>query len=125
KAFNYSEGITGGEIPLPVELISFSASFVKNYIQLNWVTASELNNLGFEIQKSSDKINWESIGFVEGKGNSASLNRYEYIDYNYNQEYKYYRLKQTDMNGIFTLSSIVEVGVPLDRKSTRLNSSHV
>jgi|SRR5690554_1704099 len=113
KAFNYSEGITGGEIPLPVELISFSASFVKNYIQLNWVTASELNNLGFEIQKSSDKINWESIGFVEGKGNSASLNRYEYIDYNYNQEYKYYRLKQTDMNGIFTFSSIVEVGVPL------------
>lgn len=86
---------------LPIELISFTGKCESNLIQLNWTTASELNNDYFTIEKSTDAINWEIIGTKQGAGNSTHLINYEYKDESAirNKDVIYYRLKQTDYNG--------------------------
>ena len=66
--------------PLPVELVSFSARISDTEIILNWLTATEVNNYGFEIQRSVKADNWEVLGFVEGYGNSNSPKKYNFID---------------------------------------------
>ena len=95
---------------VPVELISFSASINVNSIELKWQTVSELNNLGFEIQRSSENTEWEKIGFVEGNGTSTLVNNYSFSDAikNVNGKY-YYRLKQIDNDGTFEYSTTIEV----------------
>jgi hypothetical protein len=101
---------------VPVELISFSASNTSNHVELKWQTASELNNIGFEIQRSSENSQWQRIGFVQGNGTSANVNNYSFSDpvTYFNGKY-YYRLKQIDNDGTYEFSSIIEVdfGVPL------------
>lgn len=106
------------EAPLPVELISFSASIVKNSVRLTWKTATEVNNLGFEVQRKhltrtlsegENSLNWEKIGFVNGRGTSSSLNEYSFFDNNVSYEKYFYRLKQIDADGSFTYSSIIDV----------------
>ena len=66
--------------PLPVELVNFKANARDNRIVLEWETASEENNKGFEIQKSKDGVTWDMIEFVEGKGTTSVLNTYTSID---------------------------------------------
>lgn len=90
---------------LPVELLSFSLLNQNNTIELNWATASELNNQGFEIQRSNDAQNWEVIGFVNGAGNSNQMQDYTFTD-NTPQVFNYYRLKQIDFDGAYSLSEI-------------------
>jgi len=94
---------------LPVELTSFSASAAKNGVNLKWETATEKNNKGFEIQRSSDKANYASIGFVEGKGTASEKSTYTYLDKNAAQGSVYYRLKQVDYDGSYEYSKTVEV----------------
>ena len=96
-----------GCVPLPVELIAFNASLIENrVVKLDWQTASEINNSGYEIQKSKDGKNWESIGFVEGKGTTNENNEYEYFDRIPYWGFNYYRLKQIDFSGSFDFSEI-------------------
>jgi photosystem II stability/assembly factor-like uncharacterized protein len=109
---------------LPVELTSFEVHFDettgKNVI-LNWRTATELNNYGFEIQRSGIEANnnlpaeWNVIGFIEGHGNSNSPKDYSFVDANPIKGKSLYRLKQIDIDGGYEYSSIVEV------KSNSLN----
>lgn len=91
---------------LPVELVSFTINCKDNYSNLNWITASELNNDYFEIQKSDDGYSWYSIGEIKGAGNSNSI-----IDYSFTDEKSisksYYRLKQVDYDGKFEYSDIL------------------
>ncbi|MDP2364190.1 MAG: hypothetical protein Q8M94_10530, partial [Ignavibacteria bacterium] len=94
-------------VPIPVELISFYALQNNELVELNWITVTELNNLGFHIEKSLDKSNWYNIGFVEGKGTTTELNYYSYIDSNLIQVEQFYRLKQVDYNGSFKYSNII------------------
>ncbi|MEM9544949.1 MAG: LamG-like jellyroll fold domain-containing protein [Bacteroidota bacterium] len=94
---------------LPVELIDFKGSAHKNNIQLEWITASEVNNLGFEIQKSTDLKNWDVLGFVEGKKNSNKLNNYAFTDQKPIPGVNYYRLRQIDLDEAFEFSDIVPV----------------
>ncbi len=106
--------------PTPVELTSFTANINENTVELNWSTATEVNNYGFEVQRlQDDKISklqdWETIGFVEGHGNSNSPKDYSFtdnlnLDLNLNLKY---RLKQIDIDGQFEYSDIVEVKVEL------------
>ena len=98
-----------GTTSLPVELISFTATPVDNsYIRLNWATASELDNSGFDIERSVNGIDFEKIGFVEGHGTTSSQNNYQYHDQNADPNtIYYYRLKQIDVDGKFTFSKIV------------------
>nr|MBP9122528.1 T9SS type A sorting domain-containing protein [Ignavibacteriaceae bacterium] len=95
---------------LPVELVSFSGALRNNAIQLNWQTATEVDNHGFEIEKKSTKSDWLKIGFVEGHGTSNSPKYYSFTDKSVLSGEKYqYRLKQIDGDGTFTYSNIIEI----------------
>ncbi len=97
----------------PVELVSFSASFEENAVTLSWSTATELNNQGFEIERSTDKSNWRAIGFKEGKGTTSESHQYSFSDNlsGITSTKLYYRLKQVDYDGTFEYSSIVEADI--------------
>jgi hypothetical protein len=88
---------------VPVELLSFSSSVAANVVTLNWSTATELNNHGFEIERRSDIINWRTIGFREGNGTTSEPQQYSYSDElsDIASAKLYYRLKQVDFNGSF------------------------
>ncbi|MFZ1289323.1 MAG: T9SS type A sorting domain-containing protein [Melioribacteraceae bacterium] len=100
--------------PLPVELTSFSANVEENNVLLNWETATEVNNYGFEIERQNSEVSrknsaWERISFVEGNGNSNSPIYYFYKDNSITNSGKYlYRLKQIDIDGKFEYSDVIE-----------------
>jgi plastocyanin len=115
----FSRFYMGGNLlinPLPVELASFSSSIIKNEVILDWVTASELNNAGFSVERSSDEKNtYESIAFISSKGNSNTPQSYSHIDKNLQQGTYKYRLKQMDVNGnfkYFNLANEIIIGIP-------------
>lgn len=96
---------------LPVELTSFAARATAEGTLLNWTTASEINNHGFEIERSNDGTEFYTVAFVQGAGTSTESREYIYTD---NVEYKggetfYYRLKQVDLDGRIEYSDIIEV----------------
>ena len=92
---------------LPVELLGFSAECKDNYVELNWQTASEINNDYFEVEKSTDGINFLSIGYVSGAGNSNSVSTYSLQDFEQGTDLVYYQLKQVDFNGETSYSELV------------------
>ena len=103
---------------IPVELTSFTASVVDGNVVLNWITATELNNSGFEVQKAvtlsaEKRQTWEAIGFVNGNGTSTETHTYSFADQNPVAGKSYYRLKQIDFDGSFEYSNIVEVDLTL------------
>ena len=95
--------------PLPVELSSFTSKVSKAGIDLYWRTETEVNNYGFEIQRSTDKVSWNKIGFVPGNGNSNSPKDYTYIDKSASGGRIYYKLKQIDIDGKYEYSNVIEV----------------
>lgn len=99
--------------PLPVELISFTGEYKENAVELNWVTASELDNDHFEIERSLDGIEFEAIGLVPGKGTSNVKNSYRFYDDSPVFGIVYYRLKQVDYDGGYEFSKIIYIEVPL------------
>ena len=106
------------EDPFPVELAGFTSTVNRNLIILNWTTVSELNNTGFDIERSDVKGQksgeWYKVGNVSGNGTTNSQMNYTYTDRANTGTYSY-RLKQIDLNGnfeYFNLSNEVEVGVP-------------
>jgi hypothetical protein len=99
---------------IPVELTSFTADVTGNSVVLNWITATEVNNQGFEILRSAQNDNdWQKIGYVPGFGTTTEPKSYSYIDQSVTSETYYYRLKQIDFDGSFTYSSVVETEVSL------------
>ena len=91
--------LSGNNNPLPVNLLSFSGSCEGKSTKLNWVTASEINNDRFIIQRSADGVNYETIGKVQGVGNSTYENSYSYTDEYPLAEMAYYKLLQVDFDG--------------------------
>jgi len=99
-----------GSAALPVELTSFTVKSTSSGILLNWSTATEQNNSGFAVERSIDNTKYEQIEFVKGAGNSNSSKAYSFTDINYSGSEKYYyRLKQTDINGEYKYSQVVEL----------------
>jgi hypothetical protein len=94
---------------IPVELASFSASIGNGKVTLNWTTATELKNYGFEILRSVQNENWQKIGFVKGYGNSVSPKDYSFVDNSVTKGIYSYRLKQIDNDGSFEYSKVIEV----------------
>jgi len=92
---------------LPVELASFTVSVVNNGVELNWTTASETNNYGFEVQRGADEKNFQRIGFVAGNGTTTAQHSYKFADRDLAAGTYYYRLKQIDTDGTVTFSDIV------------------
>lgn len=97
--------------PLPVELLSFTAVPVNNEVDLNWATASELNNDFFEVQRSVDGIEFQRIATIDGAGTIQTLSEYQHIDKTPLANKSYYRLKQTDFDGRSSYSRIVAVNM--------------
>lgn len=95
--------------PLPVTLVSFTATAEDNkFIQLDWSTATEVNNSGFQIERSVNGTDFEAIGWAEGHGNSTVMNSYRYSDLSALPGIVYYyRLKQVDVDGNYKYSNIV------------------
>jgi hypothetical protein len=93
---------------IPVELTSFTASVNENDVTLNWSTATETNNQGFQVERSSGG-EFENIGFVEGYGTTTEIQTYSYTDKNVEVGTYSYRLKQIDFDGTFEYSDVVEV----------------
>jgi len=85
--------------PVPVEMIHFSGKLVDSYVELIWVTASEINNNYFDVQRSPDGIKYTSIDRVPGSGTTQQISDYIYIDTNPLIGVSYYRLEQVDFNG--------------------------
>ncbi|MBS4034300.1 MAG: choice-of-anchor D domain-containing protein [Ignavibacterium sp.] len=111
---------SGGEDAIPVEMTSFTAFVNSNIVTLNWSTATELNNMGFDVERSiiSNGVRtliWEKIGFIDGKGTTTDKSVYSFTDNNLEFGKYAYRLKQIDFNGVFTYSDVieVEVGMPV------------
>ncbi|WP_281613179.1 T9SS type A sorting domain-containing protein [Flammeovirga sp. SubArs3] len=84
---------------LPVELIDFTASVIGDQVIVSWSTATELNADYFDLQKSNDKVNWESLERISAQGNSTHVTNYEYIDTDPLNGDFYYRLIQYDFDG--------------------------
>ncbi len=99
--------VTDGQIP--VELSSFAAKVSGRNVELNWTTATETNNSGFEIQRKVQGGEFAAIGFVEGLGNSLSAQNYRFVDKNAEPGSYIYRLKQIDYDGSFEYSNEIEV----------------
>lgn len=108
------------ELPLPIELLNFDLEVFDNKVQLNWQTASEINNDFFTIERSIDGINWEAVNEVDGAGNSTSLLAYVSLDEKPNFGISYYRLKQTDFDGNFSFSEVRSVNIQILKNQNSL-----
>ena len=105
--------VTAGEqSALPVELSRFNATASSNAAMLNWSTATEINNYGFEVERRriqrqedrSQMAEWMKIGFVAGNGTSNSPHEYSFTDAGVISGSYTYRLKQIDNSGVFKYS---------------------
>ncbi|MBD3750054.1 MAG: T9SS type A sorting domain-containing protein [Sphingobacteriales bacterium] len=108
--FGIGEGIT----TLPVKLSKFTAKADGNFASLYWETQSEINNDKFLIEKSLDGKEFMSIGEVDGKGNSTTINTYTFRDKSPAAGANYYRLKQIDFDGKFDYSDVRAVNFNFD-----------
>lgn len=101
--------------PLPVELTSFSATALPGKVELNWTTASEINNSGFEVERSIDGKTFITAGFVKGNGTTTEPKTYSFTDVLQSglNPKLFYRLKQVDFNGTFAYSNIVEINADI------------
>jgi hypothetical protein len=112
---------------LPVELVSFSANYSGSKICLEWQTATEIDNYGFEIERkevADENTQWRNIGFVAGAGNSNSKLSYIYFDENLNNDHYFYRLKQIDNDGSYSYSDEVEVKFDLIAEDFTLTQNY-
>lgn len=95
--------------PLPVELLDFIVFQEINQVDIHWITASEINNDYFEVQRSVDGFSWSTIGIIDGQGNSNNYTEYTFVDDAPLLGISYYRLKQLDFDGTFDFSDIEAV----------------
>lgn len=105
--------------PLPIELVAFDAWVLPGAVRLEWATASERDNAGFTVERSTDLERWEAVAEVPGAGNSQQLLRYAATDGSPLPGSAYYRLKQTDLDGTVDYSEVRHV-VSRDRKDPHL-----
>ncbi len=96
---------------LPVKLISFSGRLNSTKVDLNWVTATELNTKQFEVERSANGQSYTKIATVAAKGNSSNVTSYDLVDPTPLQGLNYYRLKTVDNDGSFEYSNIVIIRI--------------
>jgi hypothetical protein len=100
---------------VPVELASFSANVNENDVTLLWLTVTELNNSGFDIERAVDNGKWEPIGFVVGNGTTTEIHTYTFNDNDLSTGIYNYRIKQIDYDGTFEyfeLEEAIEINPP-------------
>jgi hypothetical protein len=123
NVINFSPwAITRNDHPLPISLLYFNGDCKDSIVELNWATASEINNDYFTIEYTNslndEDVMWTPIGIVNGAGNSNTMQTYQFIDKpilrDINAEIIYYRLKQTDYNGNYEYFSSIYVDCRID-----------
>jgi hypothetical protein len=123
--------ITRNDHPLPITLLFFNGDCKDSTVELNWATASEINNDFFTIEYSNSLNDnyslWTPIATIDGAGNSNVIKTYQYIDKPYKRdnssEVIFYRLKQTDYNGSFTYSNTIDIHC-LNKQSNDIEIIH-
>jgi photosystem II stability/assembly factor-like uncharacterized protein len=103
------------KVIIPVELASFTASVNGDDVTLSWITATELNNSGFQVERKTGEENWVELGFVQGKGTTTETQVYTFIDKDLISGKYNYRIKQIDFNGshkYYDLNEEVEIAAP-------------
>lgn len=108
---------------IPVEILSFSSLVDKNNVILNWITATETNNMGFSIERTvisreERNLNWKMIGFVNGNGTTTETKLYSFSDIDLKSGNYQYRLKQIDFDGSYTYSNTIEVEIEIPKNFT-------
>jgi hypothetical protein len=109
QEYLFSVGSTGSA--LPVEFLFFDAKEKAGKVELTWATAMELNNDFFEIQRSTDGLNWEALEKVDGFGTTKQQQDYIAYDQNPKGGLNYYRLKQVDYDGTVDYSDVRQVAI--------------
>ncbi|MEZ4994101.1 MAG: T9SS type A sorting domain-containing protein [Saprospiraceae bacterium] len=94
---------------LPVELVSFEGRQEPKGVLLEWVTSTEVNNRGFNVEHSGDGIIWQKVGFVAGNGTTSLTQQYHFLHEQAINGLNYYRLKQMDHDGVFEYSDVISV----------------
>lgn len=108
-------GGSGTEVPLPVELLLFDAKNQGNKVDVSWTTASEFNSDYFIVLRSKEGIDFEQVGQVNAAGTNSTTKEYSLVDMEPYSGISYYRLKQVDYDGKFTLSKLVSVNFKDDQ----------
>ncbi|TXF87606.1 T9SS type A sorting domain-containing protein [Neolewinella aurantiaca] len=110
-SFDYMTGdFADGACSLPVGLTKFVGTANKSsHVLLNWQTANESNNLGFEVERADVDLEWRTIDFVEGAGTRSVATDYSFVDRTPFIGNNYYRLKQVDFDGTATYSEVITV----------------
>ncbi len=110
RALDAAEVAATWNDPLPVEFTSFTASALNSTVTLQWATATEINNNGFEVERKGSG-EFEPIGFVPGFGTTSEPKSYSFIDAGLQPGSYSYRLKQIDFDGTYSYSDLVEVEI--------------
>ncbi len=110
---SFAGAISSNTTTTPVKLVSLKATNINEDVLISWTTASEVNNRGFDVERSFDGKTFEFVGFVKGAGNSSTSNNYTLEDANAfvkaGVNKLFYRLKQMDNDGKFEYSQVVTV----------------
>lgn len=101
--------VCNGNVPLPLNLTSFSVQKAGSNVQINWSTAQEQNSKNFEVQRSTDQNNWSTVATVAATGSSNTTANYSATDYSPAQGVNYYRLKIVDADNSYTMSEVKSV----------------
>ncbi len=97
---------------VPVEMISFDVNLIGNKIILDWSTATETNNNGFNVERKFENSDWVNIGFIKGSGTTTDVHKYNFIDDKINLPGNYsYRIAQNDFDGTVTYSKEIKVNI--------------
>jgi len=102
-------GATSACSSLPVTLVDFYGSSNGKSIDVFWETSAEVDNAGFELEKSIDRSNWQVIGALDGYGTSNETKKYDFEDLDPFQGVNYYRIKQIDFMGSVEYSEVISV----------------
>jgi len=131
SGMNLFVGTNGGRVfialesALPVELISFTGQLNGSGIVLNWETATEVNNYGFEVERRAEGSSaWAKVGFVSGAGTSNSSKNYIYQDVNLAPGVYVYRIKQIDNDGTFKYSASTQVDAGISARVFQLFNNY-
>lgn len=120
--YNTTVAVSGSVVvsrPLPITLVQFAAREKEGAVVLSWVTAQEIDNEAFLVERSVDGIRFETVQRLAGKGNSETRQEYSYTDRLLpHAERVYYRLKQVDIDGAYTYSPVISVA--LENKKSKI-----
>lgn len=96
-------------VTLPISLLFFECKMEGRINYLSWSTITEKNNDFFTVERSNDGVSFEEISIINGSGNSNEIKEYSFQDHNFLAEINYYRLKQTDFDGMYDFSKLISI----------------